>query len=41
MKKGLTWCKGWREEFVLELLLLPVESWCSAGEGNLTNATRG
>jgi hypothetical protein len=26
---------------VLELLLLPVESWCSAGEGNLTNATRG
>jgi hypothetical protein len=37
--KESCWCKGWREEFVLELLLSSIKSWCSAAEGNLTNAT--
>jgi len=39
VEKESCWRKGWREKFVLELLLSSVKSWCSAGEGNLTNAT--
>jgi hypothetical protein len=31
--------QGLARRVLLELLLSPVESWCSAGEGNLTNAT--
>jgi hypothetical protein len=39
VEKESCWCKGWRETFVLELLLSSVKSCCSAREGNLTNAT--